>query len=393
MTQSTPEMEGAARSRRIKSTVRMRLTLLYSALFVVSGSALLAIVYLLVKHQIAGPFSVGVDTGHHAGQPGDSSAASTAATSSGSGPSAALGHFLSQSALALLVMTALSIAFGWFLAGRLLSPLRHMTNTARRISEHNLHERLALTGRPTELSDLADTINGLLSRLQNAFDAQRRFIANVSHELRTPLTVSRAMMQVSLADPDLTLDQLRSTCTDVLATEREQERTLDALLTLAIGQRGLDHRDPVDLAAIATQAVDRQRDIIASHGITVKLHSAPAACLGDAHLLARLASNVIDNAIRYNIASGQVHVTTSRRGNESVLTVVNTGPVVEPDEIGRLTEPFQRHDRARTNSAGLGIGLSIVVAIANAHDADLSIRPRSCGGLDIRIAFPGAPDE
>jgi signal transduction histidine kinase len=393
-----PARTGLARVRRRlrppRRTVRLRLTLLYSGLFLVSGAGLLAITYLLVAHRITGPFSVS----------SESTPPSTAVSSGASGgasthpiseqlrdrSSADLHQYLVQSGIALLIMAAASVVLGWFVAGRILRPLRTITQATRQISEENLHERLAVQSPPDELNDLGHTINGLLERLDTAFDAQRRFVANASHELRTPLTVSRAMLQVSLADPHLTLASLRATCDDLLAAQDEQEELIEALLTLARSQRGLDHRDRLDLAVVVRDVLRTRAERATGRRIGIDTTLNPAPFLGDVRLAERLVANLVDNALHYNDPNGQIQVNVTASSRQASLRIANnTGPPVTTDQIERLLQPFQRlTEHRRSNRNGAGLGLSIVTAIAQAHDATLDIRPGEPGGLDIEVRFP-----
>jgi signal transduction histidine kinase len=303
-----------------------------------------------------------------------------------------LHEFLVGSCITLLAMIGISALLGWFLAGRVLRPLRIITDSTRNISEHDLHQRLSLPGPRDELTELGDTIDGLLGRLERAFDAQRRFVANASHELRTPLTVDRAMLQVALSNPDITLDSLRAACEEVLETGRDQERLIDALLTLARSQRGLDHKEPVDLAAVTGEALHAHQPSAATRGVHVDASLGDATVSGDARLLYQLVSNLVDNAIRHNITGGRIQVTLTTNFTDVTLTVTNTGTVVAPDEVSRLLQPFQRGTPDRTASpSGLGLGLSIVADIAKAHEASLDVLPRSEGGLAIAVHFPRIP--
>ena len=289
-------------------------------------------------------------------------------------------------------MIGVSVLLGWLVAGRVLRPLRVMTATTRQISEHNLHERLALAGPDDELKDLGDTIDGLLARLEAAFDSQRRFVANASHELRTPLMLSQTLLQVALADPDITLDSLRAACHEAIDAGKDQAQLIDALLTLARSQRGLDHREPVDLTAVANDALNAHEPSAAARGLRIDAALDDATVSGDARLIHRLVSNLLDNAIRYNITGGRVEVRLAASTTEATLTVTNTGPAVPPDEVRRLLEPFQRAAPDRTASdSGLGLGLSIVADIAEAHGAGLEVRPRPEGGLTVAVSFPACP--
>jgi signal transduction histidine kinase len=301
-------------------------------------------------------------------------------------------ELLIGSCIILVVLTGATVLLGWLAAGRVLRPLRVMTTTTREISERNLHERLALPGPDDELKDLGDTIDRLLARLEMAFDSQRRFIANASHELRTPLMLSQTMLQVALANPDITLDSLRATCQEVVDAGKDQAQLIDALLTLARSQRGLDHREPVDLTAIVTGALNAHEPSAAAKRLQVHAALDEASVPGDARLIHRLASNLVDNAIRYNITGGRVEIKLAATATGTALTVTNSGPSVPSDQVSRLIEPFQRAapDRAASPN-GLGLGLSIVADIADAHGAGLVVRPRHEGGLTVVVSFPPDP--
>jgi signal transduction histidine kinase len=382
----------AERPQLPRRTVRMRLTLLYGALFLLSGAVLLAITYLLVQHATA---NLTPKAGQPAQIPASQGELPTSDQAGWLQAQAAeqradqLHQLLTQSGIALGLMSVVSIGLGWVVAGRVLHPLTTITTAAREISATNLHQRLALNGPDDELKELGDTIDQLLGRLEASFQSQRRFIANASHELRTPLAWQRTLLQVTLTDPDPTPESLRTTHQHLLDATYQQERLIDALLTLARGERGLDRRQPLDLADVANRVLlakdieANQRDI----RLTSTLHPAPTT--GDSHLVERLIANLVDNALRYNIAPGQLEISTSTTTEGALLTVTNTGPVVPAAELERLFQPFKRLDTDRTNhDGGLGLGLSIVHAIATAHDATIQAHPRPHGGLHLTITFP-----
>jgi signal transduction histidine kinase len=371
-----------------RRTVRLRLTFLYGSLFLLSGAALLTITYVLVHAALSGPVTTSGSLPQNSsggivrGQPTGVLRAQQAAD---------LHQLLVQSAVALAIMAVVSIGLGWLAAGRVLRPIRTMTAAARRISERSLHERLALEGPDDELKDLGDTIDGLLARLEAAFDSQRRFVANASHELRTPVMLTQTLLQVALADPALTLDSLKAACQDAIDAGREQAQLIDALLTLARSQRGLDQRELFDLAATVGDALGGACEAASAKTVTLEATLDPAPVLGDPRLARTLITNLLDNAIRYNHPGGNVEVVIATRAGHTLLRVTNTGPPVPGDQISRLLQPFQRFDEQRSNNRdGLGLGLSIVSAIAAAHDAPLTIRPQPNGGLAIEIAFPSA---
>ena len=381
------------RVRLPKRTVRRRLAVLYCFLFFPLGLSLIvitAVVTFSSSHPVVHAYLDGKPVAHLA-PPG-----------TGRGPGAApprdvhigsltfdIHEFVLGSCITLLAMIAISLLLGWLLAGRVLQPLRTITAATRNISEHDLHQRLALSGPHDDLTELGDTIDGLLGRLERAFDSQRRFVANASHELRTPLAVERATLQVALSDPNLTLDSLRAACGEVLEAGREQERLIDALLTLARSQRGIDHTEPVDLAAITRDALHAHEPSAAARELNVDASLDEATVPGDPHLLYQLISNLINNAIRHNITGGRIQITLAAGTTNATLTVTNTGQPVVPDEVSRLLQPFQRGSEDRTTSPnGLGLGLPIIAEIAAAHAADLKIHPRPGGGLTTTVSFP-----
>jgi len=379
-------------ARRPQHTLRLRLTAWYGGLFLLAGTVLLAVTYGLVVQAFAGNSAANAacqapGTGCHT--IGTQQARAIAVQEH----AAVLGELLTRSALTLALVAVFSAALGWFIAGRALRPLRTITTTARRISAASLNERLALGGPRDELTELADTFNGLLARLEAAFTAQRRFIANTAHELRTPLARQRVISQVALADPGASIESLRAAHQRVLASGTQQQHLIDALITLARGQAGLDSREPLDLAGLARKILaDRQPEVQRRN---LKLHTTlgPAPTAGSPQLAERLTANLIDNALRHNLPAGQVEVVTGTQDSRAVLAVANTGPSVPATTINRLFQPFQQLTADRTGrSEGLGLGLSIVQAIADAHDATITARPRPEGGLFIEVSFPGPQD-
>jgi signal transduction histidine kinase len=300
-----------------------------------------------------------------------------------------LGALLSRSVLALAIVAVLSVGLGWFIAGRALRPLRTMSAAARQISAASLSERLALAGPRDELTDLADTFDDLLARLEAAFSAQRQFIANAAHELRTPLARQRVISQVALADPDGSIESLRAAHERVLASGAEQHQLIDALLTLARGQTGLDASEPFELADLICKVLASRQPEAELRDLTVRTSLGPARAAGSPQLAGHLVANLIDNAMRYNLPGGRVEIGTETRGSVAILAVTNTGPVVPDAEVQRLFQPFQRLASDRTSRGdGLGLGLAIVQAIATTHHATITARSRPGGGLQIEVAFP-----
>jgi signal transduction histidine kinase len=402
-----------------RRSVRLRLTLLYGGLFLISGTALLVITYVLVAHRfpafvtahgtarstdqvpppggttnimIGGPGTAACPSGRVILSPAQiSGCAALAKTDLARQQAAEMNQLLTQSGVALGIMSVFSIGLGWLVAGRVLSPLRTITAAARQVSATSLHQRLALAGPDDELKELGDTFDGLLARLEASFGAQRQFVANASHELRTPLARQRTLVEVALADPEPTVTSLRHACQRVLAAGEQQERLIEALLTLARGQRGLDRREPIDLAAVAGGVLGARQAEAARRGLSISASLDQAQVLGDARLAERLTANLIDNALRHNVPGGRVEVVTGRRAGQAFLSVANTGPVIAPTEVAGLFEPFRRRGADRTNREGLGLGLSIVRAIAAAHHARLGARALPGGGLSIQLRLPLAP--
>ncbi len=293
------------------------------------------------------------------------------------------------SATALAVIAVAAAAIGWLIAGRVLRPLSTITATARRIAASSLHERLALRGPDDELKELADTLDNLFARLEASFDAQRRFAANASHELRTPLTRERALLQVTLADPASTTGTWQSVSRELLASNAEQERLIEALLTLASSESGTGEREPLDLAAITSAALDAARPAISRLRLNVHADVQPAVLDGDPLLVERLVTNLIGNCVVHNVPGGDVRVATGSGSGHAVLSVANSGEAIPPDEVDRLFQPFQRFGpRHARRDGGHGLGLSIVRAIAITHHATISARPQPGGGLAIDVSFP-----
>jgi signal transduction histidine kinase len=381
-------------------TARLRLTLFYAGLFLLLGTVLLAIVYLLTSR--GGAISVAVPSPviHRQFTLPGGGVVNVPDAPSAPGQNivvqqhnADLARLVTISWIVLLVTTAGAAVLGWFAAGRVLRPVREITATARTISAGNLHERLARTGPNDEFKQLGDTLDDLFGRLEASFEAQRRFVANASHELRTPLTLERTLLQVALADPNASELTLRATCEELLASQVDQERLLEGLLTLASSERGLELREPVDLPTLVDSALRSLTPKLERRGLSIEAALGPATAIGDPALIGRLIANLIDNAIDYNVDGGVVEIRTETLEAHAVLTVGNTGPPIPASETGRLFEPFQRLHGSRIATNGHhGLGLSIVRAIAVAHDAELSAAPRAGGGLTVTVRFSAQND-
>ncbi|MFE7860825.1 sensor histidine kinase [Streptomyces sp. NPDC101209] len=382
----------------LRPTIRIRLTLLYGGMFLIAGIMLLSIIYLLAAHALnVGselPFkvlsgSVGSSTCNLPSQPSATELNSAMNACVNQQRQHALDDLLSRSLLALLGLAVIAFAFGYAMAGRVLSPLGRITRTARAVAGSDLSRRIELDGPDDELKELADTFDDMLERLQRAFTAQQRFVGNASHELRTPLAINRTLLEVHLSDPNapVELQQLGKT---LLATNERSEQLVEGLLLLARSDNQIVERKPVDLAEVAAQAVDQVHAEAEAKGVVIRGEQKPAVVQGNGVLLERIALNLVQNAVRYNVPEdGWVEVTTEVQHGQAVLVVSNTGPVVPAYEIDNLFEPFRRLRTERTGSdKGVGLGLSIARSVARAHGGHISAQPREGGGLVMRVALP-----
>jgi signal transduction histidine kinase len=380
-------------------TVRLRLTLLYGGLFLASGAALLTITYLLVRN------STGTVVKTPAHVPGAFTKTIPAASSVAGHPPAGLDlaakqrahaeelrQLLIQSGVALAIMTVASIALGWVVAGRVLRPLRTMTTTTRRISEHNLSERLALEGPDDELKELADTIDGLLARLDAAFQAHRMFVANASHELRTPLAMMRTTLDVAAGKPGPPSPQVTALSAKLREGLDRGDRLVESFLSLARAQHGLfQDATVVSIAQIVDDAIKAHEDLIAAYEIDVRRTGEDTGIEGSGTLLTRMVENVVDNAVRHNQRGGWIRIDTQLEGEHAQITVESAGPRLRQSEVQELTQPFRRLGDQRTHSDdGFGLGLAIVAAIAEAHSGKLELHALEDGGLGVLIQLPGA---
>jgi signal transduction histidine kinase len=370
----------------------VRLTALYAGLFLLSGALLLGVSYALVARSLTDEADrleetavqqLGIDERTAADEELRGAVREQVADR-------ALGDLRWQYGLALVGTTGLSLLLGWTASGRALQPVSEITGTARRISEDRLDERIDLRGPDDELKQLADTIDGMLARLDAAFESQRRFVANASHELRTPLTVIRAEIDVALSNPEPDPAELRAMAETVRDATKRSEHLIESLLLLARSDAGALRREAVDLDAAARLSLDHLASEIRNRRLEVRaaLHRAPAA--GDRRLIERLVANLIENAVRHNRDGGLVSITTEPAGDRVVIRVVNSGRPLPQVPKERILQPFERTPAANGDHRGVGLGLSIVRSVVQAHDGELRLEGRDEGGLHVEAELPGA---
>jgi signal transduction histidine kinase len=390
-------------SLRWRPSVRLRLTLTYTALFILAGGLLLGFNYLLMQQRLDNRISDHLRERIEArlGGPLPTPAHGETPPSEGAQPhsiieetarevrAVALRQLLIQSGVALAAMAALSAGLGWLMAGRVLRPLQQITATARRMSESRLHQRIALQGPQDELKELADTFDDMLARLDAAFESQRHFVANASHELRTPLSIIRTELDVTLSNPDVSPADLQEMAEVVRGAVARSERLIESLLFLARSESGLPERHPIDLAAVAREVLGQFAPAAQSKGVALRENLSPALVGGDPPLLERLVGNLVENAFAYNHQGGRIEVSTRQTLRGAELRVTNSGPVVPAESIDTLFQPFRRLARDRTaSSSSVGLGLSIVRAVARAHGGDVTAQPGTSGGLEVVVQLP-----
>jgi signal transduction histidine kinase len=394
--------------------VRTRLTLLYAILFFTAGLVLLALTYGLVAASLPtqpslSPSATSQDLSKMSEckfalssarpKPPSSSLlaecrrteqAFSVGTASGlqAQRQRALSDLLAFSLLGLGLMTVASGGLGWFMSGRVLRPVRVITETARRASEQHLGDRLALTGARDELKELADTFDDMLERLDGAFATQRRFVANASHELRTPLTMMRTAIDVTLAKPAPTASQLTGMAVRVRRSIDRAETMIEALLTLAVSDQGKLSTEFTDLATWAEDAIDAAAPEISRLDLRIDTELEPAETAGDPQLLERMISNLVDNAVHHNEPGGWIRLRTGSNAAAVYLQIANSGPFIPDDAVPSLFEPFRRlHARTGVRD-GVGLGLSIARSVGAAHGATVTARSQPAGGLDISVMIP-----
>jgi signal transduction histidine kinase len=392
---------------RLRPTVRLRLTLLYGGLFLLAGALLLTFNNFLVRRSItldsserherverflneAGLHDERLANPDHlvGGRP----FRDVFEEAQRQFADDTTRELVGQSLIALTGMAVAAMALGWFVAGRVLRPLKDITATARRLSEQNLHERISMQGPHDELRELAETLDDMLGRLEAAFESQRNFVANASHELLTPLSIVRAELDVTLADPNASTDELRAMAETVrIATERS-ERLIQRLLALAQSEQGVATKSRFGIDELVRDATAQLEPLAQRAEVRVVSQLEESTVHGDRVMLERLVGNLIENAILHNRPGGEARIRTAAENGRSVLRVDNDGSeTISAEAVARLFEPFARvgNDRLQ-HRGGFGLGLSIVRSVAQAHSASIHATPRPGGGLSITVAFPRA---
>jgi signal transduction histidine kinase len=393
-----------ARSRlRLKilgpHSVRTRIALACAGLFLVTGMAFVAAIYALVDHSLAlsAPRNTMPTALFHSCQEAEANntlkrdparlAQCQYFLGASNQHARDLHSLLWWSLGGLAAATVVAGILGWAAGQRILRPLHQVTAAARRASQERLDERISLDRPNDELKELADTFDDMLTRLDLAFASQRRFVANASHELRTPLTAMRTLIDVAMAKPTRTTEQLEVLIGRIREALGQSEAIIGGLLTLARSDRGLTTHELVDLEAAAQDAIDEVGLTARRATITIDADLSPAQTRGDRILLERLVANLLDNAVRYNLTGGSVKITTGTSNGASHLTVTNTGQLVPESKIDSLFEPFTRLEGRTGNGQSAGLGLSIVRSVVTAHHGQLLAEALPDGGMKISVRF------
>jgi len=361
-----------------RGSLRVRLTVAFGAMFFAATAAVLAVTVILVQNSMEYSLNLAFTYAPDDG---------TKAIIMGS----MWRNLLFKGGVAALAVGVVATTIGWLVSGRVLRPLRQITATAQRIAGRTLHRRIALDTPAGEVKSLADSFDSMLDRLDHAFAGQSRFISNAAHELKTPLALNRTLVEVAMMRPGCP-PEVHQLGENLLAVNARHERLIDSLLTLARAEDAMSERVVVDLADLGAAATARIAAFAGTRGVSVHSELESALTIGDAILLDQMINNLVDNAIRYNVADGWVRISTAHRGTAAELVVSNAGAHISPHEVPVLFEPFRRLTDRVGSAGGNGLGLSIVRAVVRAHDGAVSAHPRPDGGLTVRVILPPAAD-
>ena len=378
-------------SRVPRVTIRTRLALLFAALFLAAGGVLLGVTYGLMRQVI---YTQQTDLAALSQPPARASDDPATARkmddyqqSLGDIQQRTLTSMTRGLAIVLSGLVVIGFGVGWLSARQSLRPVQRIIRTARRVAGGDLSERIALHGPRDELTDLADTFDEMLGRLNAAFDSHRRFVANASHELRTPLAINRTLIEVAVGRPDAP-PEVTELGLALLRVNDRQLRLIDGLLALAESERTVTSPVGVDLAELVQATVRALGPEAEERGVSVLVAAEDVVVRGDPVLLERLTVNMVQNAIRYNVAGGQAWVSCTATPEGAQVRVANTGPIVDADRLDELFEPFRRGTRRVGTPDGNGLGQSIVRAVAAAHGGSAFARTRDGGGLLVVASLP-----
>ena len=350
-------------------SVRLKLTLSYAGFLMIAGFMLVAAVWVFLLRDLPG----------------------AAVSPRGIVPirSITLHDFAPATGILLAFLLVFGLLGGWLLAGRMLSPVTHITEATRIAATGSLSHRIRLPGRRDEFRDLADAFDIMLARLEAQIAEQQRFAANASHELRTPLAITQTLLDVARTDPNRDTGELVNR---LHAINTRAIHLTEALLLLSRADQRSFTPEPVDLSLIAEEATETLLPLADRHGVTIETSGELTPTIGSHALLLQLTTNLVHNAIVHNLPEqGTVWVTTSVHPEHAVLTVENSGEKLTPQTVSTIVEPFQRGtERVHTDHAGVGLGLAIVKSITQAHDGTLTLTPGVAGGLCVTVQLPAA---
>ncbi|HEY2594408.1 MAG TPA: ATP-binding protein [Chloroflexota bacterium] len=304
---------------------------------------------------------------------------------------AALRQLLVQMAFGVPLALLVAVASGLFLAGRALDPIDAITRTAAQIGAEDLGRRLGLRGRD-ELARLAATFDGMLDRLERAFEQQRQFTADASHELRTPLAMLMSQIDIALERPR-SAEQYQDTLRSMREDVAELSRLVSELLMLARAEAGQEPlvAEQLDLAELASGVASSMEPLASARHIQlVARDCGDAPIVGDETRLMQLMVNLVDNAIKYTPPGGVVTVATRHEPGWAIVEVADTGPGIRPEHRQRIFERFFRADSARSRGGGAGLGLAISRWIAEAHGGEIHVESGPAGGTSFSVRLPGA---